>query len=102
MEVEHGMSEGLSEKHVFADCDQIRLKPDCSAAETRHEVIKVFSFSTQLSTKFQLPIKTQLSTNEEVFCFKSLKTSRLSCLLCFVTFSNVSWSTSKLRAELAP
>ena len=29
-------------------------------------------------------------------------TSWLSCLLCFVTFSNVSWSTSELRARLAP
>ena len=28
--------------------------------------------------------------------------SRLSCLLCFVTFPNVSWSTSELRARLAP
>ena len=29
-------------------------------------------------------------------------TSWLSCLLCFVAFSNVSWSTSELRARLAP
>ena len=28
-------------------------------------------------------------------------TSWLSCLLCFVTFPNVSWSTSELRARLA-
>ena len=27
-------------------------------------------------------------------------TSKLSCLLCFVTFQNVSWS--ELRARLAP
>ena len=27
---------------------------------------------------------------------------RLSCLLCFVTFPNISWSTSELRARLAP
>ena len=32
------------------------------------EVIKLFSYATQLSMKFQLLIK----TNEEVFCFKSL------------------------------
>ena len=30
------------------------------------------------------------------------QTSWLSCLLCFVTFSNVSWSTSELRARFAP
>ena len=37
------------------------------------EVIKLFSCSTQLSTKFQLLIKTDLPTNEEVSCFKSLR-----------------------------
>ena len=30
------------------------------------EVIKLLSFSTQLSTKFQLLIKTKIPTNEEV------------------------------------
>ena len=39
---------------------------------TGPEVIKLFSFSTQLSTKFQLLIKTKILTNEEVSCFKSL------------------------------
>ena len=29
-------------------------------------------------------------------------TSWLSCVLCFVTFPNVSWSTSELRARVAP
>ena len=37
------------------------------------KVIKLFSCSTQLSTKFQLVIKTKIPTNEEVSCFKSLK-----------------------------
>ena len=51
------------------------------------EVIRLFSCSTQLSTKFQLLIKTKIPTNEEVllliktkiptneevFCFKSLR-----------------------------
>ena len=37
------------------------------------EVIKLFSFSTQLSAKFQLLIKAKLPTNEEVSCFKSLR-----------------------------
>ena len=36
------------------------------------EVIKLFSCSTQLSTKFPLLIKTKIPTNEEVSCFKSL------------------------------
>ena len=37
------------------------------------EVIKLFSCSSQLSTKFQLLIKTKIPTNEEVSCFKSLR-----------------------------
>ena len=37
------------------------------------EVLKLFPCSTQLSTKFQLLIKTKLPTNEEVYCFKSLR-----------------------------
>ena len=37
------------------------------------EVIKLFSCSTQLSTNFQLLIKTKIPTNKEVSCFKSLK-----------------------------
>ena len=37
------------------------------------EVIKLYSCSTQLSTKFELLIKTRMPTNEEVSCLKSLK-----------------------------
>ena len=37
------------------------------------EVIKMLSCSTQLSTKFQLLIKTKIPTNEEVSCFKYLR-----------------------------
>ena len=37
------------------------------------EVIKLFSCSTQLSTKFQLLIKAKIPTNEEVPCLKSLR-----------------------------
>ena len=33
------------------------------------QVIKLFSCSTQLSTEFQLLIKTKIPTNEEVSCF---------------------------------
>ena len=36
------------------------------------EVIKLFSCSTQLSSKFQLLIKTKIPSNEEVSCFKTL------------------------------
>ena len=32
-----------------------------------------FSCSAQLSTSFQLIIKTKIPTNEEIFCFKSLR-----------------------------
>ena len=37
------------------------------------EVIKLFSCSTQLSTKFQLLIQTKILTNKEVSCFKALR-----------------------------
>ena len=37
------------------------------------EVIKLFSCSTQLSTKFQLLIQAKIPTNKEVYCFKSLR-----------------------------
>ena len=37
------------------------------------DVIKLFSCSTQLSTKFQLLIKTKIPTNNEFSCFKSLR-----------------------------
>ena len=37
------------------------------------EVIKLFSCSNLLSMKFQLLIKTKMSTNEEALCFKSLR-----------------------------
>ena len=37
------------------------------------KVIKLFSCSTQLCTKFQLLIKTKIRTNEEVSYLKSLR-----------------------------
>ena len=37
------------------------------------EVIKLFSCSTQLSTKFQLLIITKIPNNEEVSSFKSIR-----------------------------
>ena len=42
--------------------------------KSRPQGYKTFSCSTQLSTKFQLLIKTKISTNEDlVSCFKSLR-----------------------------
>ena len=41
--------------------------------DTGPEVIKLFSCSIQLSSKFQLLIKTKIPTNKEVSCFKSLR-----------------------------
>ena len=37
------------------------------------EVIKLVLYSTQLSMKFQLLIKTKIPANKEVSCFKSLR-----------------------------
>ena len=66
--------------HIPKDAEStsaiLKLKPDSEyklIVSTGPEVIKLFSCSTQLSTKFQLPIKTKLLTNEEVPCFKSLR-----------------------------
>ena len=40
---------------------------------TGPEVIKLFPFSTQLSTKFQLLINTKILSNKEVSCFNALR-----------------------------
>ena len=50
------------------------------------EVIKLFSCSTQLSTIFQMLIKTKIPTNNEVSFFKSLR-----CL--FIMLINVKMPT---------
>ena len=47
-------------------CCFIRLK-----IKPGSEVIKLFSCSTRLSTKFQLLIKAKIPTNKEVSCFKA-------------------------------
>ena len=44
----------------------------CTTVGPGPEFIKLFSCSTQLSTKFLL-INTKLPINEEGFCFKSLR-----------------------------
>ena len=49
------------------------------------EVIKYFPRSTQLSMEFQMLIKTEIPTNEEVSCFKSLRcciNHAYKCLNC--------------------
>ena len=46
------------------------------------QVIKLFSCSTQLSTKFQLLIKTKIPTNEEVSCLKSLRCCHYHAYKC--------------------
>ena len=50
------------------------------------EIIKLFSCSTQLGTKFELLIKTKIRTNEEVACSKAL-----SC--CIYHANNVKMPT---------
>ena len=48
-----------------------KKKPVFGGCETSPGDINLFSCSTQLSTKFQLLIKTKIPTNEEVSSFKS-------------------------------
>ena len=49
------------------------LAEDATFPSSGPKVIKLFSCSTQLSTKFQLLIKNKIPTNEEVSWFKSLR-----------------------------
>ena len=62
------------------------------------EVIKLFSCSNQLSTKFQQLIKTKMPTKEAVSCFKSLR--------CCIYHANKGWYSNiyeqdKFRAQLS-
>ena len=50
---------------ISSNCGDIELASDIGI--TGSEVIKLFSCSTQLSTEFQLLIKTKIMTNEAVF-----------------------------------
>ena len=62
------------------------------------KVIKLFSCSTQLNTKFQLLIKIKIMTNKEVSCFKPLRCCihhANKCLdVVFITLINVKMSTT--------
>ena len=63
------------------------------------EVIKLFSCSTQLSTKFQLIIKTKIPTNEEVSCFKFLRCCII--MLMSVKMPTIVNEQDKFRAQLS-
>ena len=53
---------------------RVSIYPFCiHVLRTRPEVRKLFSCSIQMSTKFQLLIKTKIQTNKEVSCFKYLR-----------------------------
>ena len=64
------------------------------------EVIKLFSCSTQLSTKFQLLIKTKICTNKEVSCFKSdvvfimLINAGMTTIVGFLIFMRINFMLS--------
>ena len=56
--------------HIWIDGINALLNKPVS---TGPEVIKLFSCTTQLSTKFQLLINIRIPTNKKVSCFKSLR-----------------------------
>ena len=71
---------------------------------TGPEVIKLFSRSTQLSTKFQLLIKLKIQTKKEVSCFKSLRCCVYHANKCQI--ANDCWhfniyEVDKFRAQLS-
>ena len=71
---------------------------------TSPEVIKLFPCSTQLSTKFQLLIKTKIPTNEEDSCFESLRCCIYHANKC--QNANTCWHLNiykqdKFRAQLS-
>ena len=69
MGVVHDMKAFLSNinLNIF---DSTQIRPDKTS---RPEAIKLYSYSTQLSTKFQLLIKTKIQKSEGVSCFKCLR-----------------------------
>ena len=50
--------------------DSTQIMPDKTS---RPEAIKLFSYSTQLSTKLQLLLKNKIQKSEGVSCFKCLR-----------------------------
>ena len=59
---------GLKDEAIVAPITTVKSKLRLGL-RSGTEVIKLFSCSTQLSTKFQLLIKTKIPTNKEVSCF---------------------------------
>ena len=69
-------AKSLESLHIFADLSAPLLLADFISTEivsTGSEVIKLFPCSFQLSTKFQLLIKTKIWTSEDFSSFKSLR-----------------------------
>ena len=69
----------------------------------RFEVIKLYSWSTQLSTKFQLLRKTKIPTNEEVSGLKSLWCCiyHATMLRCQQLWHDNIYEQDKFRAQLS-
>ena len=57
----------------FPFCHLLIIIANNLGPKSGSEVIKLYSCSTQLSSKFQLLINTKILTNKEVSCFKSLR-----------------------------
>ena len=74
--------------HLCSTGPKPREKPNVSTSPEGPcpEVIKLFSCSTQLSTKFPLLIKTKIPNNKEVSCFQSSDDA-------FIMLINVKMST---------
>ena len=68
------LAKTISRLNILGDgvCQNSQDK-EMSINNSGPKVIKLFSRSTQLSTKFQLLIKTEIPTNKEFSCFKSLQ-----------------------------
>ena len=61
-------------KSIYTEYDPfVKIQNKLHTNVSGHKVIKLLLSSTQLSTKFQLLIKTKIPTNEEVSCFKTLR-----------------------------
>ena len=66
------------------------------------EVIKLFSCSTQLSTKYQLLIKSKIPTNKDVSCFKPLRCCIYEGCSNMNASSFITFFTYMLRQNVIP
>ena len=73
-EIERTYNKRKQLTRVFKNVSKYTFSPQGMAAQLQPgpELIKLFSCSTHLSTKFQLLIKTKIPKSEELSCFKSL------------------------------